>query len=81
MSDTSNTKKMGRRDFLRAASMAAGATVLAACAPQATQAPQSAAATTAPGNAPAAADVVKLRGSGSMSIDILNKLIEAINLI
>jgi len=73
MSETIQTKKMGRRDFLKAASIASGGILLVACAPQA--APK---ATEQPGEAPAAQGTVKLRGTGSMSMDIISKFLDAI---
>lgn len=73
MSETIEKKKMGRRDFLKAASLASGGILLVACAPQA--APTAA---SQPGEAPAAQGTVKLKGTGSMSIDIINKFLGVI---
>jgi multiple sugar transport system substrate-binding protein len=52
------SKKLSRRDFLRASSVVAGASLLAACAPVTTQAPAAAPAT-APATTPAASQAEK----------------------
>ena len=68
------SKQIGRRDFLRYASLVSGAAIMAACAPQPTAAPaapaQPAAAT--PTTAPAAKAAVTIRATSQMAIDQLN---------
>jgi multiple sugar transport system substrate-binding protein len=72
MSETIQAKKLGRRDFLKAAGVAAGAIVIVACAPQTQPAANQ------PGEAPAPKGVVKIKGTSSMSIDVVNKFVETI---
>ncbi len=72
MTDSSVTKKLGRRDFIKIASTVSAGALLAACAPQqaATQAP--AAATSAPQQAPAAKTPVRIRAVSQMPVDQVN---------
>jgi multiple sugar transport system substrate-binding protein len=76
MSETSNIRKIGRRDFLKVVTTVSAGAVLAACAPAATQAP-AAAATTAPAAeqataAPASKEMVKIRTTSQMAVDQVN---------
>lgn len=74
MTGTVETKKFGRRDFLRAAAAATGGIVLVACAPQQPATEQAGAEQ--PGEAPAAKGTVKIRATSSMSIDVVNQFAE-----
>lgn len=64
-------KKLGRRDFLKAAGLASTGVLFVACAPQAPAANQ-------PGDTPADKGPVSLKGTGSMSIDMINQFLEVI---
>lgn len=64
-------KKLGRRDFLKAAGLASTGVLFVACAPQAPAGDQ-------PGGAPADKGPVALRGTGSMSIDMINQFLGVI---
>ena len=65
------SKQIGRRDFLKFASLISGGAIMAACAPAATPAPAQPAAVN-PTAAPAAKAVVKVRATSQMAIDQLN---------
>lgn len=65
-----NESKIGRRSFLKIASVAAGGALLAACSPQAT--PASSTTGEQPGNAPAAKGKVKIRTTSQMAVDQVN---------
>jgi multiple sugar transport system substrate-binding protein len=74
MFETKETKQIGRRDFLKLASLVSGGAILAACAPAATAvapaAPTTAAA--APTAVPAAKEPVLIRTTSQMGVDIVN---------
>ena len=66
------SKQIGRRDFLRLASLVTGSAIMAACAPAvATSAPAQPAAAT-PTTAPAAKGTVTIRATSQMAVDQLN---------
>jgi multiple sugar transport system substrate-binding protein len=65
------SKQIGRRDFLRLASLISGSAIIAACAPQAT-ATQAPAAAATPTTAPAAKAVVTIKATSQMAVDQLN---------
>ena len=70
MSENKPTKQIGRRDFLRLASVISGGAILTACAPQATAAPaQPTAAAAQPTSAPAAKEMVLIRTTSQMAAD------------
>jgi len=66
------SKQIGRRDFLRLASLISGSAIIAACAPQATATQAPAAAQPTPTTAPAAKANVTIRATSQMAIDQLN---------
>ena len=65
------TQRISRRDFLRAATLAAGAATVAACAPAATQAPAAPAAT----QAPAAKATEPAKGPEALTLPIVKEKI------
>jgi len=67
MSEKTISRKMGRRDFIKLASIASGAAVLAACAPQATPAAEGEPTTEVP-----AKEMVIIRTTSQMAADQVN---------